>query len=202
MKSMLIGITGGIGAGKTTVSRVLKELGYPVYDADSSAKHLLSTIPEIISSVKKVFGESAYVNEIPDRKFIASQVYNNKEKLEAINAIIHPAVAEHFKIWVNNHSDYKILFKEAAILFESGSAKEMDKVIAIDAPTHIRIQRIIQRDGRTDVEIKRIMESQLTSEELRAKSDYVIVNDEQQPLLLQIQSILNSIENSVKHIIS
>ena len=174
MKRLLIGITGGIGAGKSTVSRILKELGYPVYDADTAAKHLLQTDPGIISDVKKIFGESAYKNGEPDRKYIASVVYNDKEKLSALNNIIHPAVAGHFEKWLNDHTNSNILFKEAAILFESGSAKDMDLVIAVDAAPELRIKRIMDRDGRSESEIRKIMDSQLSAEELKNKSDFVL----------------------------
>ena len=198
MKRILIGITGGIGAGKSTVSRILKELGFPVFDADTSAKHLLQSDPVIINKVKKLFGDSVYPNGIPDRKLIASIVYNDKEKLSALNNIIHPAVATSFNQWLNEHKESNILFKEAAILFESGSAKDMDLVIAVDAAPEIRIKRIMKRDGRPESEIRKIIASQLSSEDLKSKSDFVILNDNHHPLISQLQSILNSVQNMVK----
>src|SRR5215204_6328910 len=126
MNPQLIGITGGIGSGKSIVARIITILGYPVYNADDEAGFILEKNQLVVSEVKKLIGENAYSeNNIPDRKFIASVVFENSEKLRALNSIIHPAVQLHFQEWVKQHPESEMLFKEAAILFESGSYKAM-----------------------------------------------------------------------------
>ena len=131
MKPKLIGITGGIGAGKSTVSTICKHLGFKVYNSDQRAKEIVSEDPIIKKKLISFFGNNIYKNGVLDRKFLSDKIFNDKSSLEQINSIIHPAVKKDFNSWVINNSNEKILFKESALLLESGAYKELDKIILI-----------------------------------------------------------------------
>jgi len=194
MRAIRIGITGGIGAGKSVVAKILQTIGYPVYNADTEAKNLLATDPVVIAAVKHLFGEKAYLPDgLPDRNFISQIVFNNPEMLSKLNAIIHPAVREHFLRWAELHNNDKIIFKEAAIMFESGSDKDLDKVIVVTAPAALRIERVQKRDGKSVTAIKQIISRQMPEEELIKKSDFVMVNDETRLLVPQVLEVLNKL---------
>jgi dephospho-CoA kinase len=195
MKPILTGITGGIGSGKSIVSRVLRELGYPVYDADTEAKLLLAGDAEIIAAVKALIGDEAYLPDgTPDRAYISSVVFGDKTRLQKLNDIIHPAVAEHFKKWVTMHADSKLLFKEAAVMFESGSAAALNHVVAVTSSREIRIRRVIKRDGKTREQIEQIMASQMPENELLARCHFEIKNDEKHPVLMQVMKLLETLD--------
>jgi dephospho-CoA kinase len=185
-----IGITGGIGSGKTTVCKVFQLLGIPVYFADDEAKKLLNTAIEIKTNIINTFGnEVVDANGIIDRKILASKVFNNKENLEKLNGIVHPAVAKHFENWLNENKSAKYILKEAAILFESNAYKAVDKVITVTAPIELKIQRAIQRDNTDRTTIEQRIKNQLSDEEKIKRSHFVIHNDEQQLLIPQIIDI-------------
>ncbi|MCE9538962.1 MAG: dephospho-CoA kinase [Bacteroidetes bacterium] len=185
-----IGITGGIGSGKTTVCKVFELLGVPVYYADSEAKQILDSNLEVKKSIINTFGNDV-LNEVEkiDKKKLASMVFNNKENLEKLNSIVHPAVREHFENWLLQHSTQKYILKEAAILFESGSYKLVDKVIAVVAPLELKISRTMQRDKVNQVEVELRISNQLNDDEKIKRSQFVIHNDEQQLLIPQILNI-------------
>ena len=142
----IIGLTGGIGSGKTTIAKHIEQLGIPVYIADIEAKKILET-KIIIDRISDAFGHDILENQKIDRKKLSKVVFENPEKLKTLNSIIHPEVAKHFKNWVQENQNHQIVVKEAAILFESGSYKNCDKVILVTAPKETRIQRVINRDN-------------------------------------------------------
>jgi dephospho-CoA kinase len=197
MKPILAGITGGIGSGKSVVAKIVTTMGYRVYDADDEAGKILENDPAVIDSVKKLIGENAYSgNGLPDRRLISSVVFNEPDKLQALNSIIHPAVNTHFHNWVAKFSSDEILFKEAAIMFESGSYRSMNCIIAVTAPEHVRIQRVMLRDQKTEAQVRLIINKQLPEEELIRKSDYIILNDEKHMVTTQVLEIINKIKSS------
>ncbi len=192
-----IGITGGIGSGKTTVCKVFELLGVPVYYADIEAKQILDSNLEVRSNILNTFGNSVLNNEEKiDKKKLASLVFNNKENLEKLNSIVHPAVREHFENWLQQHSNQKYILKEAAILFESGSYKLVDKVIAVVAPLELKISRTMQRDKVSQAEVELRISNQLNDDEKIKRSQFVIYNDEQQLLIPQILNIHDQITKS------
>lgn len=185
-----VGITGGIGSGKTTVCKVFELLGVPVYYADIEAKQIVDSNLEVKKNIITTFGNSVLNDEEKiDKKKLASLVFNNKENLEKLNSIVHPAVREHFENWLQQHSTQKYILKEAAILFESGSYKLVDKVIAVVAPLELKISRTMQRDKVTQAEVELRISNQLNDDEKIKRSQFVIHNDEQQLLIPQILSI-------------
>jgi dephospho-CoA kinase len=183
-----IGITGGIASGKSTICKVFAQLGVPVYDADYRAKSIVNTDPLLKEQIIEAFGNEAYLNNEYNRKYIASLVFNDKRKVEKLNAIIHPGVGKDYKKWLERlPSDTPYALKEAALLFESGSYKLLDKIINVVAPEDIRIARIQKRDPhRTLQEIKGIISRQWSDEERSALSDYIIANDGVQLVVPQI----------------
>lgn len=192
-----IGITGGIGSGKTTVCKVFELLGIPVYYADIEAKQILNSNLEVRSNILNTFGNSILNDEEKiDKKKLASLVFNNKENLEKLNSIVHPAVREHFENWLQQHSTQKYILKEAAILFESGSYKLVDKVITVVAPLELKISRTMQRDKVTQAEVEQRISNQLNDDEKIKRSQFVIHNDEQQLLIPQILNIHGQITKS------
>ena len=183
-----IGITGGIGSGKTYVSEVFSSLGIPVFNADVESKRLMSSSDKLISLVKDSFGNDIYTNGVLDKKKLASIVFSDKEKLENLNNIVHPIVKQEFIDWCKKQNSSYVI-KEAAILFESSSDKGLDAVICVSAPLNIRIDRAVKRDGSSEKEMKNRIENQISQEEKENLSDYIIVNDGVQSLLPQILKI-------------
>ena len=190
----IIGLTGGIGSGKTMVAEYIKSLGIPVYIADDEARELMNT-DKVIEAVSAEFEKEVLDNGILNRDKLAQIVFNNPEKLKKLNNIIHPEVKKHFDAWIENHKDCPFVVKEAAILFESGSNRDCDAVITVTAPLETRIQRVMKRD-KTDKEsvLKRI-QNQWTDEQRIAKSDYVIHNLSVDATKKQVDEILNLLKN-------
>jgi dephospho-CoA kinase len=184
-----IGLTGGIGSGKTTVSKIFQTLGVPVYFADDRSKYLLNNIPLLVSSIKRIFGEQAYENNELNRKYIASIVFNDKSKLSLLNNLVHPAVEQDFKEWCSQHSKKPYIVKEAAILFESNAFKLMNKNILIDAPEETRISRVIARDNSSRDQIEKRISNQWTTDKLKALADFIVINDDKTLILPQILEI-------------
>src|SRR6478609_210326 len=145
-----IGITGGIGVGKSTASAVFKLLGIPVYDADTRAKWLMSNDEILVQSVKNTFGEEAYVNGILNNQYLASIVFSDPVKVETLNKLVHPRVGEDFKNWTAQQYNVPYVLKEAALLYEANSWKELDKIIVVTAPLELRINRVLKRDPHRD----------------------------------------------------
>lgn len=189
-----IGITGGIGSGKSTVCKVFELLDVPVYYADEEAKKLLDNDVEVKDKILQQFGAEVMDEKHSiDRKKLAAIVFNNTEKLSRLNAIVHPAVANHFESWLKKHEQSKYILKEAAILFESGAYKGVDEVITVIAPQELKIARVIKRDKSTPELVMQRIKSQLSDEEKIKRSQYVIHNDEQQLLIPQILLIHNKL---------
>jgi dephospho-CoA kinase len=180
-----IGLTGGIGSGKTTVAKIFETLGIPVYYADDAAKRLLNSNEKLKTAVIQHFGEAAYHNGELDRKYLAGIVFNNKEKLDLLNSLTHPITIQDAEEWMNRQRSPYIL-KEAALLFESGAAEKLDYVIGVYAPQHIRIKRVMERDQlSTDEVLKRI--SRQIDEEMKMKlCNFVVKNSEEQLVLPQV----------------
>ncbi len=196
----IIGLTGGIGSGKTIVAEVFEKLGIPVYNSDIEAKQLMNTDSDIINKLKTVFGYDIYSDKnILNRKKLAKLIFNNKEKLNTVNSIVHPAVKKHFNNWVKEQTSSYVI-KETAILFETGIYKDVDKIITVIAPAELRIKRVMKRDNLTRDEIIKRMSNQ-TDDEIKVKqSDFVIVNDEKTliiPEILKIHEILSKKNKSL-----
>ena len=173
----IIGLTGGIGSGKTTIANHLKSLGIPVYNSDDQAKKILY-LPETIKSLKSVFGNSIFSNNLLDKEKLSKLVFNNPEKLKFLNQIIHPVVKVDFDKWLFENKNSPLVIKEAAILFESGSYKDCDAIISISVPQETRIQRVIERDHHTYEEVMSRINNQWTDDMRKSKSDYVIDNQD------------------------
>lgn len=186
-----IGITGGIGSGKSLVCKIFNMLGVPTYDADSRAKILMTTDGILISQIKKEFGSLSYdADGTLNRKYLGETVFKNEEKLNRLNALVHPRVGEDYISWVRQQANVKYVLKEAALLFESGSNKSLDKIIVVTAPETLRVQRVLKRDPhRTIEQTKGIIRAQMADEEKTKKADYVILNDEATLLIPQVLNL-------------
>lgn len=171
----VIGLTGGIGSGKTTVAEMFSELGVPVYIADTEAKKLTNSSNAIRAELIDLLGEETYLRGVLNRKFVADKIFNNKELLEAVNAIIHPRVAAHFKTWVSQQTNGYVI-QEAAILFENGSYRNFDKIILVTAPKDLRIARVTSRDNASSAEVERRMNNQWNDDKKEKLADFVIEN--------------------------
>lgn len=183
-----IGLTGGIGSGKSTVARIFEALGIPVYNADHASKRLMAEDDELKKKIKNSFGEESYKNNELNRKYLAGQVFNDPRKLNLLNSLVHPATIKDAEKWMNvQKSPY--LVKEAALIFESGSQKRLDYIIGVKAPLALRIQRTILRDGVTADKVKARMDMQMDEEIKLRLCDYVIVNDERQLLVTQVLAL-------------
>lgn len=180
-----IGITGGIGSGKTFICTLFEALGIPVYNADEEAKKLMNTDARIKQKLIEQFGEATYKDGFLDRAFLASMIFSDKKKLELVNSIVHPIVIQEAKDWANRQTT-RYSLKEAALLFESGSYKELDYTILVTAPMDVRIQRVIARDAVTEQQVRERINKQLSDEEKLPLADFVIVNDGITPLLPQV----------------
>lgn len=182
-----IGITGGIGSGKTTVCRVFELLGVPVFYADIVAKAIMNSDLILRREIINTFGERSYSDKGElNRPYISSLVFNNEAELEKLNALVHPAVFRAFDQWLAVHSSVPYVIKEAALLFESKAYKMCDQTILVISPLASRIQRVKARDGISKEEILLRMERQLSDEEKKKRADHILINDEHQLLIPQI----------------
>jgi len=185
----IIGLTGGIGSGKTTITNHFVKANIPVYIADDEARKITQS-PEVIEEIKKKFGSEIFDDAILNREKLAKIVFSNPEKLKQLNAIIHPAVKKHFQDWVLKHKNAPYVIYEAAILFESGSYKNCDLIITVTAPLESRIQRVIQRDKTTREQVLKRINAQWNDEQRIAKSDFVVENVNPETTKLEIDKIL------------
>jgi dephospho-CoA kinase len=191
----IIGLTGGIGSGKTTIANHFAAEGIPVYIADDEARKLMQS-PEIIEEIRNTFGDSIFDNAILNREKLSQIVFNNPEKLALLNAIIHPAVRKHFENWVKMHREVPFVIYEAAILFESGSYKNCDFIISVTAPVEVRIQRVIERDKTTREQVVSRINAQWNDEQRSSKSDFIIENTEGETAKTAVDKILKILKNS------
>ena len=172
-----VGLTGGIGSGKTTVSNFILEYGIPVYNSDSQGKKLMNTNLELINDIVNIFGESVYNNGILNTNLLSSIVFSDPEKIKQLNNLVHPKVAEDFKQWVEKNNNQPILVKEAAILIESGAYLDMDKIILVISKKSNRINRVSKRDNSDLESIEKRINFQLTDDEKIKYADYIIDNN-------------------------
>ena len=171
---IVIGITGGIGSGKTTISNILKEMGYPVFDCDKKAKFLCDIDPYVMKNIRDAFGKDIYVNNILNREKLARIVFNDKESLDKLNSIVHPKTREYMYDFIIAQMDNDICFVESAIMFESELNKLMDKIISVTAPQDVRIDRVIKRDNTTKEKVLERINNQMNEEERLLQSDIII----------------------------
>ena len=190
----IIGLTGGIGSGKTTIANYIKSLGIPVYIADDEAKKLL-TDDAIQKKIKDAFGETIFVNNILSKEKLSNIVFNDPDKLKKLNSIIHPAVKAHFKEWLEDYKKVPMIVKEAAILFETGSDQDCDAVITVVAPIKTRIERVENRDNISKQDVLNRIKNQWTDEMRLEKSDYSIENNDLTKAFQQVDEILKKIVN-------
>ena len=180
-----IGLTGGLGSGKSTVAHIFEVLGIPVYYADAASKRLMNDDEKVKADVQKAFGKEVYPNGKLDRKYLSEIVFNDKKKLEILNLIVHPATLRDAEDWLNKQTTpYAI--KEAALIFESGSDKFLDIVIGVKSQLPLRLQRAIKRDNINSEEAMARIEKQMDEETKLSRCDFVIVNDEQQMIIPQV----------------
>ena len=192
-----VGVTGGIGSGKSTVCEIFKCLGIPVFNADAAGRELLAEDTEVIEKVKTIFGEGVLLNGKPDRKKIAEIVFGEPEKLKQLNAVIHPAVRAKFNNWVMEQTSSYVI-DEAAILFETGLYKQLDAMVLVTAPENIRVERVMHRDAINEAAVKDRMKNQWSDVEKKAIADFEIVNDGTTPLIVQVMEIHNKILSRLK----
>ncbi|MES2516849.1 MAG: dephospho-CoA kinase [Bacteroidota bacterium] len=190
----IIGITGGIGSGKSLVCKVFSILGIPIYDADSRAKWLMNNDLALKVAIQDLLGEQSYTSSGEyNRPWVASQVFSNPELLQQLNAVVHPRVRQDSQSWIQKYPKAPFLLYEAALMRAAGDGKFFDKVIVVNAPIELRIKRVQQRDKRTEQEIKDIIARQISDEERLKFADYVIDNDEKHPVLEQILCLYQEI---------
>ena len=185
-----VGITGNIGSGKTTVSKLFELLGVPVFYADDEAKRVMTADAVLVEAIRKNFGEASYsADQTLNRKYLADIVFNNDAELRKLNALVHPAVFRAFDKWAEQYQQHFYVLKEAALLFESGSNRQCDKMIVVAAPLDTRVRRVMQRDHLTAAEVLRREEKQMPQAEKEAKADYIILNDQQSMVIPQVLQI-------------
>jgi dephospho-CoA kinase len=198
-RPLLVGITGGIGSGKSTVCKLFSLLGIPVYTADERAKWLMAQDPELRNQISNIFGEAAYssTGEL-NRTFLAESVFPNPEKIAQLNALVHPAVKKDFEQWIASQTA-PYLIKEAALLFETGAAKALDYVINVSSPLRIRTARILLRDPhRSEEQVNQIINQQLPDEEKNELADFCIKNTDNKLLIPQVLEIHEQLINATR----
>ncbi len=183
-----IGLTGGIGSGKSTVAKVFQTLGIPVYYADDAAKELMNNNEGLKQQIILHFGKDVYENKVLNRKLLAQKVFNNPTQLHLLNSLVHPATIQAAEDWfVQQKAPYCI--KEAALIFESGSQQNLDFVIGVYTPTTIRLQRVMQRDKATKEEVQQRMDKQIDETIKMRLCDFVVTNNEQELLIPQVMAL-------------
>ncbi len=185
---MRIGITGGIGSGKSTVAKIFETLGVPIYYADDAARRIMNENEALREAIQRSFGEETYINQQLNRSYLASLVFGNEEKLALLNELVHPLTIEDSEKWMQAKSGpYAI--KEAALIFESDVWKGLDKVIGVSSPYKLRLQRAMQRDSISEEAVLARMSKQMNEEEKMKRCDFIIYNDERQLLIPQVLAV-------------
>jgi len=192
----IIGLTGGIGSGKTTVAKEFMALGIPVYIADEEAKLLMNNSKVIKRKLIALFGDAAYKDHVLNRPYLADKIFNNEENLKKMNAVVHPEVAKHFKAWLKKQQAPYVL-KESAILFENGGYTHCDYIITVTAPMSLRIERLLKRDETTVEKIQSIMNNQWDDDAKIEKSHFIIVNKDLKETRQQVQLTHDKIVNLI-----
>jgi dephospho-CoA kinase len=180
-----VGLTGGIGSGKSTVAAIFSVLGVPVYYADDAAKQLMDEDENVKERIQRNFGEDAYKDGLLNRKYLSGIVFNNADKLTLLNSIVHPATIKDADKWIHKQTSHYVI-KEAALLFESGAHEKLDYIIGVQAPLNLRILRAMKRDNVSREEILSRMNKQIDEEIKLSLCDFIIINDEQQLVLPQV----------------
>jgi dephospho-CoA kinase len=193
-----IGLTGGIGSGKSTVARVIEAIGYPVFYSDLAAKKILENNNKVKIELIKHFGEGVCRENVIDRKILGQLVFSNQKNLGIINGIVHPEVRNQFIQWTESQK-MKLVFNEAAILFETGNYLQFDKNILVIAPESTRIERVMKRDNLSKDEVLKRILQQWKDDEKIPLADYIISNDNRQPLLIQIEKIIEDLKMNENH---
>ncbi len=190
MKTGLVGITGGIGSGKSLCADIFKQLGVPVFNSDTVAKEIMVNDLHVIQQIKELFGDAAYDSEGElNRSFLSQQIFSNSERLQQMNQIVHPAVRENFAIWVRSHDGSQYVIQESALLIETGSYRLFDQLIVVDAPENVRIRRVMNRDKISKKEVVQRISKQLDQDQKLALANHIIVNNGRQGLMKQIIEI-------------
>jgi dephospho-CoA kinase len=193
-----VGVTGGIGSGKTTVCKILEVLGIPVYYADIRAKQLYQENDGVMRAVKELFGDDIYRGGELDRAEVAKRVFSNKELLNKLNSIVHPAVEKDFLKWTKQFGDVPFVVKEAAILFENGGYKKLDMNVLVTAPEEMRINRVVKRDGIPAEQVKERIRNQWPDEKKIPLADFVIKCDEEHLVIPQVMEIMERVKEKGK----
>ena len=188
-----IGLTGGIGVGKTYVSKIFQQMGIPIFNSDEQAKKCMVEDANLKAAVQLAFGESMYLKGVLQKDALAKIVFNNTEALAKLSALVHPIVKQKFEDWCTQQST-SIVIKEAAILFESGAHLGLDAVVCVSAPENLRIERVKKRDGSSVAQIQSRMSKQMSQAEKEELADFLIVNDQVQLLLPQVLTIITEME--------
>jgi len=183
--ALKIGLTGGIGSGKSTVAKIFSTIGIPVFYADIAARNVMHEDAALMQKIKETFGDVAYENNMLNRKYIADIVFNDPFKLEQLNAMVHPATIAAAQRWMLQQTTPYVI-KEAALFFEAGSTEGLDYIIGVYAPQHLRVHRVMQRDNVTREEVLSRMSKQINEEMKMRLCDFVIVNDEQTMVIPQV----------------
>ena len=192
-----LGITGGIGSGKSLVCSILEKFGIPVYYADKEARRLMNTSVDLKRAIKDVFGEEIYPDGELDRQEMGRRIFEKPDLLNEINRMVHPVVREDFIKWSESCENVPYVIEEAAILFESGAASEMDASVLIYAPKQLRIERVMARDGLSRSEVEKRINMQMDEEEKMRLADRVILNDEKNLLLPQLVALHEDIKSRI-----
>jgi len=189
----VVGITGGIGSGKSFVCTILEKMGYSVYYSDDRAKFLMDSDPRIHKELNLMIGDKAYSEDRLNRELVSNKIFNDPELRQKINKLIHPIVREDFDQWKRSFKDEKFIFNEAAILFETGAYLNYDAVILVHAPLELKMKRIKKRDGSSEEEVLKKMKSQWSDEQKMKLTPYRILNDGNNPLTDVISDLLKKI---------
>ena len=197
----IIGLTGGIGSGKSTVADLFRTLSIPVYESDTRAKNLMNTNAELRNKIEKLLGPQSYINGEINRPWMAEQVFGNKELLHQLNSIVHPAVQADAITWANSpelvNSPYVI--KESAILLEENLAEQLDGIILVAAPVSVRIERVMKRDGMSKAQVEERVQHQWADEKKIPLSDYVVYNDGERSIIEQVIDIDRMIRATIEN---
>ena len=197
-----IGVTGGLGSGKSVVCRLMGTMGIPVYTSDEETKRLMATDSFIRKELIALIGKDVYVDGILNKPLLASYLFGSPEHAKQVNGIIHPCVKEDFRQWVQDHSTFPMVGIESAILIEAGFAGEVDVVVMVYAPEEVRIERAVKRDSSSRELIEKRIRSQMSDEEKRKQVDFVIVNDGETPLIPQLLALITSLSKNIDYLCS
>ncbi|MCT4580974.1 MAG: dephospho-CoA kinase [Flavobacteriales bacterium] len=189
-----IGLTGGIGSGKTTVASIFNSFGIPIYNSDIRAKYIMNHDVELIKAIQHLLGDEAYLNGKINRPYISKKVFSTPALLQQLNQLVHPKVAEDFDHWCNENSHAPFIIKEAAILIESKAYLSLDKIIVVNAPEAIRITRVMQRDHTPLEAVKARIKNQISEEERNQYADFIVNNDGKTALIKQVKAIIKALK--------